>query len=113
MGPSRAQSQKLNFHYSYVLMLTIEFLTQKNKKRVQTIKGREVLVSFGSLSDDLYFRPSAPSPLWPPGGRGVSGVPGLECEDGGRLKTREEREVVCQRAEQAICVLEIPKGSPK
>lgn len=47
------------------------------------------------------------------GGRRVSGVPGLECEDGGRLKTREVREAVCQQAGQAICVLEVPKGSPK
>lgn len=58
-------------------------------------------------SDHLHL------PFFGHGVGGMSGVPGLECEEGGRLKTREEREVVCQQAGQAICVLEVPKGSPK
>lgn len=68
------------------------------------------MVSFGSLSDGLDFRPSAPSLLWP---AGDGGVPGLECGDGGRWKTGEGREGVCLQAGQAVCVLEVPKGSPK
>ena len=38
------------------------------------------MVSFGSLSDGLDFRASAPSLLWPPGG---GGVPGLSVGKGG------------------------------
>lgn len=61
VGSSRAQSQE-TFHYSYFLMLNIEFLTQKNKK-VQTIKGRGLGI-FQQLGDGFVLPDHLHLPLF-------------------------------------------------